>query len=43
MDSSEGESMGTSGGVEVDPTESDSSGDSSQTLDAGDWLSSIGR
>ncbi|KAI7528223.1 hypothetical protein KC316_g17808, partial [Hortaea werneckii] len=32
MDSSGGESIGTSGGVEVDLTESDSSGDSSQTL-----------
>ncbi|KAI7083579.1 hypothetical protein KC356_g7443 [Hortaea werneckii] len=31
-DSSDGESMGTSGGVEVDLTASDSSGESSQTL-----------
>ena len=32
MDSSEGESTGASGGVEVDLTVSDSSGDSSQTM-----------
>lgn len=43
MDSSGGESRDASGGVEVDLTDSDSSGDSSQTLDAGEWLSSIGR